>query len=129
MKLPPEYPEAWTKKAMDDLSFADAIRAAKDVAPWGAGAHAQQASEKLLKAFLLAKGKRPARIHHIDKLLAECVAIDPEFSEFIADAGKLNFFYIEQRYPADYPDSTWEEAEEAVAIANRIKEFVLSKIG
>jgi HEPN domain-containing protein len=41
----------------------------------------------------------------------------------------LNRYYIETRYPGDYPEFTADEAREAFGAALRIKEFVSGKTG
>lgn len=38
----------------------------------------------------------------------------------------LNRYYIETRYPGDYPEFTWRDAEEALAAAQKVKEFIRS---
>ena len=40
----------------------------------------------------------------------------------------LNVYYIETRYPGDYPDFTLKEAKEAKEAADKIKGFVFNKI-
>jgi hypothetical protein len=39
----------------------------------------------------------------------------------------LNRYYIETRYPGDYPAFTMDEARAAFDAALRVKDFVLSK--
>lgn len=44
---------------------------------------------------------------------------------------KLDIFssyYIETRYPGDFPEFSWRDAEEAFEAAKNIKKFVLEKI-
>jgi HEPN domain-containing protein len=40
----------------------------------------------------------------------------------------LSQFYIETRYPADSPEFTAAEAREAFAMAQKVKQYVNSKI-
>lgn len=63
----------------------------------------QQAVEKILKAIIVLKTKKfPPRIHDLIKLvnLAE-VKLDIEQKQFLA---KLNFYYLETRYPEQIID-------------------------
>ena len=53
----------------------------------------------------------------------------PEIKKFNKGYSVLNRFYIESRYPGDLPEGFgWKEAEEAFAIAEEIKKFVLDNI-
>ncbi len=40
----------------------------------------------------------------------------------------LNRYYIETRYPGDYPAFSMEEAAEALAAARRVKGFIVSRV-
>lgn len=56
------------------------------------------------------------------------IVVDPEISNIHESAYFLNRFYIDTRYPGDFPEFSWPEAEEAYVAAKKIKEFVLEKI-
>lgn len=56
--------------------------------------HMQQAAEKYLKAFLIANNRdiKKFKIHDIDRLLAECALIDPDFEKlFDISVGDLRY--------------------------------------
>jgi len=91
--------------------------------------HAQQAIEKLLKAYLLLKTNRYPFIHDITELIRNCMSIDGEF-EYLLEikADKLDKYYVGTRYPPILSVSK-EEAEEAVDIARKAREFIIRKIG
>ncbi|MFH1565316.1 MAG: HEPN domain-containing protein [bacterium] len=57
-----------------------------------------------------------------------CKEIDVTFEEIKDDAEYLTGFYIATRYPGDYPEFFWKDAEKAFESACRIKKFVLTKI-
>jgi len=40
----------------------------------------------------------------------------------------LTTYYFETRYPGDYPEFSWQDAEQAYDAAKKIKKFVLEKI-
>ena len=44
------------------------------------------------------------------------------------DLNYLTQFYVESRYPGDYPEYTWDEAKKALDAVVRVKEFVLAKL-
>jgi HEPN domain-containing protein len=63
--------------------------------------HAQQAVEKLLKAFLVSKNVEFGKTHNLAFLLKLCSDQASEFSKL--DVSKLTFYAIEVRYPILYP--------------------------
>ena len=73
MSAPETAYQAWLTKAERDLLNVENNLAASRT-PWGTVCfHAQQATEKVLKAFLVHHGKRPPRTHDLVALLARCV--------------------------------------------------------
>ncbi|MEK9183556.1 MAG: HEPN domain-containing protein, partial [Patescibacteria group bacterium] len=84
--------------------------------------------EKYFKAFLAFQGKNVRKVHDLNALLTLCLDIDASFNELKSEADSLDKFYTETRYPGNYPEFTFKEAENALQAAIRIKGFVLSKI-
>lgn len=120
--------EEWLKKAEDDRLFAQAIMQDENAPPSGVCFHAQQMAEKLLKAFIVYHSQRYPRIHPVDALWELCYKLDVGFQKVKEEAAFLTKFYIETRYPGDYPDFTKDDAQKAYDAALRIKEFVLKNI-
>ena len=86
-------------------------------------------AEKYLKAFLVFSKKKFPKIHHLEKLLGMCKAIDGEFKELDNEAVLLSEYYIETRYPGDYPEGfSWDNAKQAYDAAIRIKVFVNERL-
>ncbi len=85
-------------------------------------------AEKLLKALLIFNQQEFQKIHDLVKLGASLQTFYPDIFDFKQDLQKLSQFYIETRYPADYPEFTKKEAQEAFDMAQKIKLFVNSKI-
>ncbi|MEW6007370.1 MAG: HEPN domain-containing protein [bacterium] len=52
----------------------------------------------------------------------------PGIKELHSNLIILNRYYIETRYPGDYPEFSWQEGEQAYESARKIKEFVLQLI-
>ncbi len=72
MSAPDSPYEAWLRKAEHDLLNIDNNLAAARI-PWDTICfHAQQAAEKLLKAFLIYHGRDVVRTHDLIALLARC---------------------------------------------------------
>lgn len=86
---------------------------------------AQQAAEKILKSFLLSKGKGIPKTHDLLFLFKKCAEIAPQINEIQADIEKLNLYSIEARYPGDFFDEiSSAQAEEAYHSAMTIKEII-----
>ena len=118
----------WLKRAEDDELNARSILTHRDGTPNGVCFLSHQMAEKYLKSFLVYKKKWFPKIHLLDKLLELCSKIDNSFLKLKNDAIFLNAFYTPTRYPADYQEFSWKEAEQALKTATRIKDFVLTKI-
>ena len=89
--------------------------------------HCQQAVEKYLKAFLVYHQIYFTKTHKIVDLLELCANVDSSFKDEFEDADNLTDYAVEVRYPDIWLEPEVEEAEEALEIANKVKEFVSSK--
>ena len=85
-------------------------------------------AEKILKGYLVFKGKKFPKIHDLDRLVKLCQEFDKSFKRIKPQARYLSNFYITTRYPGDYPEFNWKEAEKAFRSAIKIKNFVLEKL-
>lgn len=88
--------------------------------------HAQQCAEKYLKAFLNSKGQEAPKIHSLKILVDLCRQIDEEFQTLILDAGQLEEYAVEFRYPGE--PATEEEARDALRKAVSLREFLRMKL-
>lgn len=52
----------------------------------------------------------------------------PEIKQFLEKIATITRYYIETRYPGNYPEFTWEECHSAYKVADEVKTFVLAKI-
>lgn len=120
--------EEWIKKSHDDELNAVSILKHRDGTPNFVCFLSHQMAEKYLKAFLVYKRKRYPKIHPLDRLTELCNEIDSSFGELKKDVIFLNAFYTPTRYPGDYPEFSWQEAEKAFETATKIKNFVLKII-
>ncbi len=119
--------EEWFKKARDDGLNVRSILTHRDGTPTAVCFLCQQMAEKYLKAFLVLRKNWFPRIHPLDKLVEISKGIEPSFVEIKDDAILLSSFYTPTRYPGDYVEFTWQDAEQAFEAAERIKNFVLLK--
>ena len=100
--------------------------AAADV-PWDTVCfHAQQAGEKLLKAFLLAHGHTPAHTHDLVKLLSSCLAFDSSLRNLEGECVTLSAYGVLPRYPDDVDDLDESDALTLVAAADRIRSRIVA---
>jgi HEPN domain-containing protein len=117
----------WFKKAEEDeLSIAAILKEG------GANSTAcflsQQMAEKLLKGFLAYHKISFRKSHDLLELETLLLEKEPEIKNLHEDLKILNRYYIETRYPGDYPEFSFHDAEEAFVAAKSVKKFVLNKI-
>lgn len=90
--------------------------------------HCQQASEKFLKAYLLAQtGEQPPRTHELGSLCADCAELDLSFNEIARECVRLNPYGVIVRYPNEI---SVEDADMRCAVRdmNAIVAFVEQRI-
>ena len=94
-------PQQWLDRASEDLTVA------RLVLKEGYSAHAcflaQQAIEKSLKAYLLAKTSSYPRAHKLVDLVAACETIQLDFAQFRDNCIIVDQYYIPTRYPNGIP--------------------------
>ncbi|MBI5886596.1 MAG: HEPN domain-containing protein [Deltaproteobacteria bacterium] len=62
--------------------------------------HLQQAIEKYLKAFLLAKGWQLRKVHDLEALLDEAIRYAPSLEKFRSVCAEVTGYYMVERYPS-----------------------------
>ena len=101
---------------------------------WEVCFKSQQTSEKALKAYLYARGKRAVLGHALLELGRECARFDVDFEKLSSDYRQLDRYYITTRYPNSLPGSIpaeyfeEDEAREALALAEQIVTLVENKL-
>jgi HEPN domain-containing protein len=102
--------------AREDLSLAERIVGSRENAARHACFLAQQAAEKAIKAGLVFLRVGFPKIHDLERLhelLPGEWSLDEECEDFEA----LSDWAVDARYPEDFGDPSWEEAERAVGQA------------
>ncbi len=129
---PTERVAAWLRFAREDLLMA---RLAQEAGVCNQACfHSQQAAEKLLKAFLEARGGRAPRVHALAELVSLCTGVDPGFREIVDSCVALDRFYIPTRYPeavvGSLPDRGPNEADarEALVTADEVLRHVSARL-
>ena len=116
----------WIFKAENDLKIAkDELKAelpATDMVCF----HAQQCAEKYLKAFLVFHNKPFKKTHNLFVLIRNCASINSEFQN-LYDLGvdELTDYAIDIRYGDEFYFPSIEEAQEAIKLAEIVREFVI----
>ena len=88
--------------------------------------HCQQCAEKYLKAFLQERMVRFERTHNLTTLLDLCLPLDQEFEKLRRELERLENYSVAVRYPG--AKVSLEIAQEAFALAKKIREFVRTKL-
>lgn len=91
------HPPDWVRIAEKDLERVG--RGLRDGDTQLAGVYLQQAVEKFLKAYLLARGWKLQRIHDLGRLVDEARAFDPELARFREVCQEITDYYLLERYP------------------------------
>lgn len=127
MNKPDELVNEWLEKAHDDELNARSILTHRDGTASAVCFLSQQMVEKLLKSLLVYHQIRFPKVHDFTNLVNLLSPKESEIIRFNKDLKILNRYYIETRYPGDYPEFTWKDAEEALAVAEKVKNFVLER--
>jgi len=137
-RTPPRSLGGWLRHAERDMRVASHLTS--DFSEWKETIcfHAQQASEKFLKALIIAQHARPARTHDILELLHQVRLLGLDIGDLEDDARFMEPFAVTIRYPDDEDDAaapipgdiappvivTEAQARRAFAIAKRIEAAV-----
>lgn len=118
----------WVAKAETDLEAASVLASRrKRPLPDQVCFLSQQCAEKYLKAFLIARGIVPPKVHNLGRLNDMCGELDSEYHTLRADVEALNPYGVDIRYPGDV--ATVEDSRQALTAARRIQAFTRSKLG
>lgn len=122
---PPSFRE-WLLFADDDRSAARTLMRSRHALYGIVCLHAQQAAEKLLKAFLVHHGQAPQRTHDCALLLAECVVLDATLAPLHGDAVLVTQYGVAPRYPDSPIMPARGDARDALHAMERIRAAVLA---
>jgi HEPN domain-containing protein len=126
MSVPAEALD-WIRKAESDLVAAHLLAESDEPLPDQMGFFCQQAAEKYLKAFLIAAGQMPPRIHDVDALLDMCATVDAAFDQLRPLVEGLTEFAVIFRYPDEWSDLP--SANQALTQAKQVRVLVRKKLG
>ena len=112
--------DEWIEKAEADYKSAVALqRRRNEPLPDIVCYHCQQCVEKYLKAYLIAQGSTPPRIHDLEDLLHLCALYDATLTARLPLVHVLNPYGVLIRYPG--MTATVAEAQAAVHATRRLR--------
>jgi HEPN domain-containing protein len=125
--------DRWLERANEDIRTAKVLL---DAGIWNQVCfHAQQCTEKSLKAALVSGGTLYPRSHNLPQLLG---MLDKSKFQALFDSGDgirlMDRFYMSARYPDVVPGMgpsglpTQEEAAEALALAQQVYDIVTASV-
>lgn len=118
---PLQVARQWVEKAEEDLTNAQHTLILKERCPYGTICfHAQQVAEKYLKSLLAYCGIPFPRSHDLLDLFRR-LQNGPRIQLEALDLAILNRYAVEVRYPGNWEPISREEAEEAVALAEKVR--------
>jgi HEPN domain-containing protein len=123
-----EHAGRWIEKARSDLLNADNNLAAQKVPYDTVCFHCQQAAEKLLKAFLVARGREYPITHNLFVILEKILEHDSSAESLRETLALLNPYSVEVRYPGDVWMPTPSDAKEARQAAQEVFDWAQSRL-
>ncbi|MCD6326748.1 HEPN domain-containing protein [bacterium] len=115
----------WMQHSSKDLETASKLLRV-DGWPSAIAFHCQQAAEKALKALLIWHEVEFRKTHDLTELMEACQALPNVDVSAINDADILSAFAVETRYPGPTVPVTRDEAEQAIANAKQVIEWIQS---
>ena len=118
----------WMERARTDLDAGAHDLAADPPFLGDAAFHAQQAVEKVLKAYLAWHDTPFRKTHNLTELGGQCVELEASLEPLLARSSPLTEYAWKFRYPGDPFSPSPEEVENALDLAETIYEAVLTRL-
>ena len=123
-----DFLQDWLRKADGDIEAAR-ILVREELDDYEVAAfHAQQAAEKLIKAYLVRHQIEFSKTHEIRALRKLVAAIDQGLADELTEADDLTPYAVEYRYPGDGGGVSQDDASAAAAVAELVRTRVLSAL-
>lgn len=119
----------WLSKAALDLKAAAHDASVPAEGLWGdVMFHAQQATEKAMKAFLAWHDVPFRKTHNLEELGRQCTALDASLGSVADKAAPLTEYAWRFRYPGESGEPDRAEAEAALAAARSLYNAIASRL-
>ena len=122
------YIKLWIDKARGDLRVAERELQFDDAVLDAVCFHLQQATEKLLKVYLIKMDQEVEKTHNLEFLLEKCIRLDKEFQKFEEKFDYISECGVEIRYPDSFIELAKPELVESVSVVKELESFVLNKL-
>jgi len=119
-----EIAKQWLAKAESDLLNADNNLKAEKIPYDTVCFHCQQAAEKMLKAYLVARGKEYPISHDLLLILEQITSLDPKAEQLRDTLILLMPYAVEVRYPDDYSLPSAEDTRQARDAAQEVHDWL-----
>jgi len=119
-----EIARQWLAKAASDLLNADNNLKAEKIPYDTVCFHCQQAAEKMLKAYLVARGKDYPISHDLLLILEQVLSLDPKAEKLRDTLIILMSYAVEVRYPDYYNVPSAEDTHEARKAAEKVHDWL-----
>ena len=119
---------AWLGLAREDLEAAQVLLATDSPKLKQALFHTQQATEKSLKAFLVAHGVSYPLTHNLTVLMDLCTDVDASLHERVLPSVWLTQFAVRFRYPGGFAEPSSEQAAEGLAVARAVYASIAERV-
>jgi HEPN domain-containing protein len=119
---------AWLSKAALDLRAAEHERTATPPLTGDMVFHAQQLVGKSLKAFLSWHDRPFRKTHSLVELGQQCVLLQHDLEPLLREAAPLTEYAWKFRYPGEEEEPALEEADAALAKAQRVFHTILDRL-
>ncbi|MBI4318984.1 MAG: HEPN domain-containing protein [Chloroflexi bacterium] len=124
----PGSPEEWMSHAASDLRLAHLAAGDESIRREQVCFHAQQAAEKAIKALLLSRSIEFPLTHDIEELLEIAESSGISLPADVREAGLLNPYAVESRYPGYWFEITEADLAEAMQSAERTLAWAAAEI-
>jgi HEPN domain-containing protein len=118
----------WLRRAHDDLRGAAAVLGADPPLLGDAAFHAQQASEKAMKAFLTWHDVPFRKTHDLDEVGELCTSVDASLAAACEAVARLTTYAWAFRYPGEPSEPDPHEVDEALGAARALYEAVVERV-
>jgi len=119
-----EIAKQWLAKATSNLLNADNNLKAENIPYDTVCFHCQQAAEKMLKAYLVARGEDYPISHDLLLILEQITSLDPKAEQLRDTLILLMPYAVEVRYPDYYNVPSAEDTQEARQAAEKVHEWL-----
>ncbi len=114
----------WLVKSQRDLKVAQVLLDSSESLLDAVVYHCQQSAEKALKAYLTSQNVTFRKTHDLGVLSELCSSFDSDFQILQDAADILTPYATEFRYPGDLLEPERRDAEEAIAMAVLVLDFI-----